>query len=634
MNDIANLALPPAVAAVIAFCLTPPIGRVAFRIGAMDIPDGRKVHTIPVPRLGGLAVVISIAVVWTIGGSLLQEWHLPPEIVTGMGLGVLPILGVSLVDDIRGVRARTKFAYHLTGAGIAAASGISLGSDVHLLGQSIHIGWLSLPLSVLWMVGVTNAFNIIDGLDGLSAGLALIAATSMAAVFAMVDQPEMTAAALVLAGALAGFLPYNLHPARLFLGDTGATAIGFCLAVFALEGGSTLSSGFAVLIPVFMMGLPIADTLIAIARRLIFRLGNRAGGLFVADRDHIHHRLMALGLSHAKAVLILYGTGITFAVAAIISIFLTARQAAMFVVALTFAGFVGMHRLGYDEFAFLRRGTILSAYERPVVKRAMFAVFADIALIAAAAYVAIGLKLDVWNPIAARSAVFDLAGTVAPLTVLIFWKTGMYRGSWTLAGVDDLVRACGSAITVTILSVFVHAIVSPETQPWTLFLIYGFVSTVFLAGSRASYVVLRNSHKRSRLEGIPVVIYGAGSRGVAAAREMFDGPSTRLRPIGFIDDNAEKLAKLIHGLPVLGGVDDIERIGASRSLGAILIAIPELSNDRMQRATKACDRLGIDLFRLQVNFERLVERSSDSVKPLAQAEESLSRECAMTVDRS
>src|SRR5215475_487923 len=154
--------------------------------------------------------------------------------------------------------------------------------------MTLHLGWLSVPLSLGWIVGVTNAFNIIDGLDGLSAGLALIAAMAMAAVFSFVGQPAMAGAALVLAGALVGFLPYNLHPARLFLGDTGATAIGFCLAAFALRGGSTLSSGFAALLPVLILGLPIADTLIAMVRRTLHRMEHHTGGVFVADRDHIH----------------------------------------------------------------------------------------------------------------------------------------------------------------------------------------------------------------------------------------------------------------------------------------------------------------------------------------------------------
>ena len=347
--------------------------------------------------------------------------------------------------------ARKKFLAHTLGAIIAVGFGVSLAPVVHLFGTAIHLGVLAAPLSVLWIVGVTNAFNIIDGLDGLSAGLALIAATSMAAVFALVGQPDMAAVALVLAGALAGFLPYNTHPARLFLGDTGSTAIGFCLATFALKGGATLSSGFAALLPVFMLGLPIADTLIAIARRTLGRLENHTGGMLVPDSNHIHHRLLALGIDHGRAVLILYGAGLVLAGAAFVSVFLTARDAALVVVALLLAGFIGVHRLGYDEFAFLRRGTILKVYTMPAVKRGMFVVYVDTILAVVAAYLVVGLKTDHWSFALVRHSVLDLATTFAPVTVLVFWWCGMYRGSWRVSGLDDLTRACRAVAIVTVV---------------------------------------------------------------------------------------------------------------------------------------------------------------------------------------
>src|SRR5262245_37158563 len=335
-------AIPPLAAAALAFVLSPLVARLAVVVGAIDMPGERKIHHRPIPRLGGVAVVAAVAIVWFVSWySNGMRLRIPRELAWGVGLGILPVLLVSVIDDIRTMKAVPKFLAHILGASFAVWWGVSLQSDVHLLGSSIHIGFVAAPLSVLWIVGVTNAFNIIDGLDGLSAGLALIAAASMAAVFVLVGQPAMAGAALALTGALAGFLPYNMHPARMFLGDTGATEIGFCLACFALKGGSTLSTGFAALMPVFVMGLPIADTLIAMARRVLARLENRAGGMFVADRNHIHHRLLAQGFDHGRAVLMLYGAGLLFATAAFISVFLQAREAALFVVALLLAGMVG-----------------------------------------------------------------------------------------------------------------------------------------------------------------------------------------------------------------------------------------------------------------------------------------------------
>ena len=163
----------------------------------------------------------------------------------------------------------------------------------------------------------------------------------------LAGQTGMVGAALVLAGALGGFLPYNMYPARMFLGDTGAAGVGFCLAVYALKGGATLSAGFATLLPVFVLGLPIAETLISMARRLLRRLERQdGGGVFEADRNHMHHRLLALGIDHPRAVFILYGAGFLLASCALVSMFMTAREAALLILALLLAGFLGLRRLG------------------------------------------------------------------------------------------------------------------------------------------------------------------------------------------------------------------------------------------------------------------------------------------------
>ncbi|MGH9365069.1 MAG: glycosyltransferase family 4 protein, partial [Thermoanaerobaculia bacterium] len=238
-------------AAAISYALTPATRRLALRLGAVDRPGPRKVHEAPIPRLGGLAVVAAVVT----GSGVLCFLHargihtLSDPSCAGLGLGLLPILVVSLWDDIRPLPALPKFAAQFAGAGIAVAFGIRLGPQIHLFGHEITLGFFAVPLALLWIVGVTNAFNIVDGLDGLSAGLALISALSLVLVSLLTTRYAMASASLVVAGALVGFLPYNLYPAKVFLGDTGAAAVGFWLACLALRGGSTLSAGMAVLIP-------------------------------------------------------------------------------------------------------------------------------------------------------------------------------------------------------------------------------------------------------------------------------------------------------------------------------------------------------------------------------------------------
>jgi UDP-GlcNAc:undecaprenyl-phosphate GlcNAc-1-phosphate transferase len=601
-------------AAAVACVLAPLAARLAVKVGAVDIPDERKVHDRPVPRLGGLAVVAAIVTAFAWARWLSAErWQPSLHLMAGIGFGILPIVLVSITDDIRPVGARKKFLAHLAGASIATSLGISLAPVVHLFGSAIDIGWIRWPLSVLWIVGVTNAFNLIDGLDGLSTGLALIATVTMGAIFALIGQAEMIGVSLVLAGALLGFLPYNLHPARLFLGDTGATAIGFCLSAFALRGGSTVSSGFAALLPVFILGLPIADTLVAMLRRTLRRLEHHTGGVFVPDRDHIHHRLLALGIDHGRAVWTLYAAGLALAGAAFLSVFLNTRQAALIVTALLLAAIVGIKRLGYDEFAFIRRGTVLKIYELPAVKRGFFVVLIDVGVAFVAAYVAVGLKTDVWTVLAGTGPVVEIATLLAPVTVAIFWWRGMYRGSWRVAGLQDLTRVLVAEAIATPVGALLIELLSANQYALSLFGIYGVVSLLLTASLRASYVILEHTTLRSSHQGVPVLIYGAGRRGVAAVRELFQHPASGLRPIGFIDDDRANHGKVVSGLPVLGTGRELERALDRSGAGGILIASEKISSAQIERAADTCRRRHVNLFRLDIRVERVIEDEEQEV---------------------
>ena len=617
-THLVTLLLPALAAFVLSYALTPITARVAAAIGAIDMPGERKIHTTPVPRLGGLAVVVSIAIVLVALPSVWSTWQpLPSGLSLGLFLGALPILIVSLIDDVRSVNAHRKVLAHLSGGVIAVSFGISLGPVVHLFGAPIYIGVLATPLSVLWIVGVTNAFNIIDGLDGLSAGLALISASAMAAVFMLVSETQMGVLALVLAGALAGFLPFNAHPARLFLGDTGATAVGFCLAAFALKGGSTLSAGFAALLPVFILGLPIADALSTVARRTIHSLETRSGGVFEPDRNHIHHRLIAIGVDHRRAVLVLYCAGFLLAIVGLISIVLTAREAGLLMVAVLLAGLLGMQRLGYDEFAVLRRGTVLKMYEVPAVKRGMFVVFVDIFVTAIASYLAIGLKTDQWTITAVHRPVLALATTLAPVTVAVFWVSGMYRGSWRLATIQDLTRCVNAVAGVTGIGFVLVPLLARGEHSVSLVTIYGVIHLLLTASLRASYVVLEGTKLRASHQGRPVVIYGAGRRGAAAARELFQNSAAGLRPIGFIDDDITKRGKLVGGLSVFGTQRELRTIIKNHGAEAVLLATHKIPRDVVEDISVECKHLGARMFRLEIRVEHLSDAHELDPAPMS-----------------
>ncbi len=524
----------------------------------------------------------------------------------GLALGLIPIVVVSFVDDVRRLPAGPKFAGHVAGAIVAVALGVSLNPDVHVLGYTVHIGMWAAPISVMWLIGVTNAFNLVDGLDGLSAGLAFISAGSLVAVFLLVHQPGIAVAAMILAGALAGFLPYNFHPASSFLGDTGATAIGFTLACLALRGGSTVSAGFATLLPIIVFGVPVADTLLSIVRRAIGAAGwHGRGRIFTADREHVHHRLLDLGLDQRRAVLVLYAAGLCLAAAGLVSVFLTAERAGLLLAGLLLAAFVGVGRLGYEEFAVIRSGVVLRLYDTPVLRRSIFVVFIDILFVGIAVFAAIGLKHDDWTLRSYRALQTAMTATLIPTTVLILWLLRVYRGSWRLASVYDSVRICAAIVAASFLAFVGVNVVLQQPAAMSLFLIYALVAMGLALGSRMSYRILDASRERAVKGGVPALIYGAGQGGASTLREMLSNRHVDLHAVGFIDDDPLRVGKTVNGVPIVGNVNNLEACVRSNRVGAVVISTRKIPESAVALAREACTRAGARLVRMEIRFEEV-----------------------------
>jgi UDP-GlcNAc:undecaprenyl-phosphate GlcNAc-1-phosphate transferase len=320
--------------AVAAWLVTPLVVRLAARIGALDAPGPRKVHASPIPRIGGLSIVVGlaagIAVAAVASGYVRHGGWSRASYWLGLGICACGMLALGLVDDLRRLSFRTKFAVQLV-AGVAVWTA---GFRIDALGwpgadSALQLGAWSLPLTLLWVVGVTNAFNLIDGLDGLAAGIALISTLTIAVVSLRTGHVAVSAMSVALAGSLFGFLPYNFNPARIFLGDSGSMFLGFCLALISIHGSQKNVTVVAILLPLLLLGYPILDTGIAIARRIGYIRSDAAGDgslrfvvrnlgrVFLPDRGHLHHRLLEIGMSHRAAVLSLYACGIAFAGAAL-----------------------------------------------------------------------------------------------------------------------------------------------------------------------------------------------------------------------------------------------------------------------------------------------------------------------------
>lgn len=309
-------------AALLALGCAPLVIRVAHRLGLMDDPDTRKIHDDAVPCVGGLAIILPVFAAavpaFALSGEIGQDFRELHVQVLAVLAGSVVIFGVGLVDDIRTLSARTKFLVQLLCAAAACAGGVLIENIQIAENVTLHLGWLAYPVTVLWIAGVTNAVNLIDGLDGLAVGIALMACAVIAAIAGVIHWPVTTVLILALAGGLAGFLPYNLHPAKIFLGDSGSLFVGYFLATATILGWRRATPATALLLPALALGVPILDTFFAIVRRIA---GRRP--IFAADQEHIHHRLLKKGFTQPKVVAILYG--VTLALCGLGAIGLTVR---------------------------------------------------------------------------------------------------------------------------------------------------------------------------------------------------------------------------------------------------------------------------------------------------------------------
>lgn len=296
---MSNLVLAVAGAVVSAIC-TPFVKKFAIYIKAIDIPkDNRRVHDKPIPLLGGLAIYISfICALIFKSGSLSSS-----EIGIILGATIIVIGGV--LDDKFDIKPWQKLCFQITAAVCLIVFNvriISLTNPFFSKEPYMQIGWLfGILLTILWVVGATNAFNLIDGLDGLAAGIAFISSVTIFIVAFLNGRYEAMTLTAILSGAIIGFLPYNYNPASIFMGDTGAQLLGFLLAAISIEGAVKSATAFAIAVPILALGLPIYDTIFAMIRRKI-----NGKPMMQADRGHLHHRLLDMGLSQRQAVLIMY----------------------------------------------------------------------------------------------------------------------------------------------------------------------------------------------------------------------------------------------------------------------------------------------------------------------------------------
>lgn len=289
-----------------SFIAVPLSIKLAFAVGAVDRPDPRKVHARTMPRLGGAGIFAAF-----MAGILFMPDLAEP--FKGIIYGGIIIFLVGILDDMFQLSAWIKLAGQVAAASLAVYCGITVHFVTNPFDGLLNLGILSIPVTLLWIIGITNAINLIDGLDGLAGGVSLIAAVSLGTIALLKGNMPVFYLSFLLVAAILGFLPYNFHPARTFMGDGGSNFLGFVLACLAVTGTAKGATALSLFLPIVVLGIPIFDTCFAIIRRV-----NKGTPIFKPDKDHLHHRLMALGLSHRKCVLVIYGISTVFAGVAVV----------------------------------------------------------------------------------------------------------------------------------------------------------------------------------------------------------------------------------------------------------------------------------------------------------------------------
>ncbi|KOO37212.1 glycosyltransferase family 4 protein [Priestia koreensis] len=288
--------------------VTPLVKKLAFKIGATDKPNNRKVHQKIMPRLGGLAIYISFLI-----GYFILTPNSQYVKVDAMLIGSTIIIITGVLDDMIELSAKIKLLGQVLAAGIVVVYGGVQVDFVNLpFGGTLEFGFLSIPLTMLWIIGITNAINLIDGLDGLAAGVSSIVLITISGMAIMKGDMFVASMGMIVLGGTLGFLVYNFHPAKIFMGDTGALFLGYMISVLSLLGFKNVTI-ISFIVPVIVLGVPISDTFFAIIRRVVNKKP-----LSAPDKSHLHHCLLNLGYSHRQTVLIIYGMSAIFGLAAVI----------------------------------------------------------------------------------------------------------------------------------------------------------------------------------------------------------------------------------------------------------------------------------------------------------------------------
>lgn len=575
--------IPFLIAFALAIIVTPIVRRIALIKGYVAKPRQDRWHKKETALFGGAAIFLSFIIPYIL--------FVKPTVenISIIVCGCL-IFGLGLFDDIVQIKPYTK----LMGQIIVASLVMSFGISIKIIPYQI----ISIPLSILWIVGIMNAFNLLDNMDALSAGIAAIAGLTLF-LFSFLDgNAAVGLPALILAGSLLGFLRYNFNPAQIFMGDCGSMFIGFILATITLLGSWRESTHLISImaVPIMVLAVPILDTLF-----VTFMRGMNSRKIFQGGRDHMSHRMVVLGLSERNSVLVLYVISIIFGAISVGSMFVNPLVTMILVLLVAiglmyFAAFLGKVKMyeAQDVVNLKKKNGNVVLNNILLHKRRTFEVGVDFILICIAYISAYLLRFEGVLSEQNQSLIVKSLPVIVVIKYIILFKFGLYRGIWRYVSILDLVnilKAVSFASLVSALTVLL--IWRFEGFSRAVFVIDWILLFVLVSGSRVVERIYKEIFDQSSMKGKRVLIYGAGDAGEFILREMRNNKVLNYEPVGFLDDDEEKLGRRIHGISVFGSRKDIERIVKCKGVDEVIIAIPSLEQVILEEVISFCRSVDI-----------------------------------------
>src|SRR4030042_2394343 len=610
------------VAVGFSLILTPLTRAFAVRLNILDLPSERKIHKKPVPLLGGIPVFLSFNLAIILGIIVDQSLLLEPVLSKWQNLLIcqIIILGLGLIDDKIHVQPTTKFIFQIFVGVLIVFFGFGINSITNPFnGIALDLGFFSIPITVFWLVLITNALNLIDGLDGLAAGTSLIVAMTIFAICYFTQNNSIAFVSLVLAGSILGFLKYNFYPAKIFLGDSGSLLLGFLLAVFSIQGSSKGPTAIAIMTPILALGFPIMETLLSMIRRLLKSIhiidypekNGTTRSIFIkgfspfkADKDHVHHRLLKLGFSQRKTVIILYGACAALSVLALISVAIKNINVIALMGAVIIAFFIGIRSLKYQEFKILESGLLIPVFNFPIINRKTFQGFYDLCMILFSAYLSFVLVFGGFNS-QARDLFIQSIPILLLFKMIIFYLFGLYRETWAHFSLEEILSLIGGMVCSSLSLIIIAALIfGLDAFGGIIFFVVDFYLLLTLVGGfRVSYRIINSYYKKGFADkGKKVVIYGAGYRGSTVLKEIRNNTSYIFLPLGFIDDDPGKKGKILHGCPILGSFNDLDEISSGNEISEIIISTAKIGKEKINKLTEFCRKRQINVRQFEFRF--------------------------------